>query len=241
MHCSLRRGSLAGALLLAVAALTAGPAASATATPEAESGPSTFRFWGYYTGSGTGWTFSPTGPDDAVPADGAVEGWRFAVSGAGGDPRPPRAAPDFADICADTPASAGSKRVAVVLDPGLATEAPDGEEPDAPRGACAVLDEDATGSDALAAVAAVRAEGGLVCAIETYPSSECGAPVELPVPRGSDAPVDLASAAEPADAGAQPAPEEEAASSFAGPLGVAVVVLLVTVLGTVAILRRRQG
>ena len=57
-----------------------------------------FRFWGYYQWTRGKWVVRQHGPDKVVPADGLVEGWRFAVGGK--NPRMPRAAGDFAaDLC----------------------------------------------------------------------------------------------------------------------------------------------
>src|SRR3954453_4735022 len=59
------------ALLLGVAAALLLPSGAADAAA--------YRYWGYYQLSGTTWQFAATGPDQTKPADGAVEGWRFAV------------------------------------------------------------------------------------------------------------------------------------------------------------------
>ncbi|MCF2435593.1 hypothetical protein LV779_17850 [Streptomyces thinghirensis] len=69
------------------------------------------------------------------------------------DAAQPRGAADFSSVCAKTPAEDGSKRVALVLDFGTASDAPSGENPPAPRTACARVSPDATTADALAAVA----------------------------------------------------------------------------------------
>lgn len=138
-----------------------------------------YRYWTYWQApvGAAAWAFSTQGPGTSVPADGAVEGWSFAVSteSAGSDDAP-ATLPDFADICDSTPVQLDSKRVALVIDPGPAALAPDGEVPPAPITTCIVIQADATGYDVLRSAATVRTGDGLVCAIGGYPAREC-APV----------------------------------------------------------------
>jgi hypothetical protein len=169
-------GLLAGLLLAGTVATTA----------QAEDG---YRFWGYYQWSGGQWAFSQKGSEAVVPADGAVEGWRYAVGGA--KPRLPRAAGDFEAICGKTPAETGKKRVALVVDPGTPEDAVSGETPGPATGTCVVTDPQATGAKILAAVAPVRIEKGLTCGIDGYPAKGCGDPVKnINVP-ATDNPVQL--------------------------------------------------
>src|SRR5688500_4258203 len=84
-----------------------------------------YRYWGYYTWTDGAWAFATKGPDQTAPADGAVEGWRFAVTTESGSPRVPRADGDFDAICTSTDPAAGKKRVAVVIDGGLSDDAPE--------------------------------------------------------------------------------------------------------------------
>ena len=161
-------------------------AGTVTTTAHAEDG---FRFWGYYQWSGGQWAFAQKGPDGVVPADGSVEGWRHAVGGA--NPRAPRAAGDFEKICGATPAEAGKKRVAVVIDPGTPADSPTGEAPPPASGTCVVTDVKSNGAKVLAAVKQVRIEQGLTCAIAGYPSKGCGGKVKnIKVP-ATDTPVQL--------------------------------------------------
>ena len=150
-----------------------------------------YRYWGYYTWTDGAWTFATKGPDETKPADGAVEGWRFAITTESGSPRVPRAAGDFEAICASTEAETGKKRVAVVVDAGLPDDAPEGATPPAPRGACALVDESASGAQVLAEVATARVENNLVCAIDAYPAQGCGEPVDIEPPATPDAQVAL--------------------------------------------------
>lgn len=138
-----------------------------------------YRYWSYWLRSGSGaWTYAQTGPAMHVPGDGSVEGWRFAVSKDAADKAvQPRGAADFAAICGGTPAEAGRKRIALVIDAGTAADAPDAKAtPPAPRTACARVPADASSADALAAVAKpLRYDSaGILCAIAGYPAAGCG-------------------------------------------------------------------
>ncbi|WBQ02736.1 SCO2322 family protein [Kribbella sp. CA-293567] len=167
---------LAGVLLAGTVATTA----------QAEDG---YRFWGYYQYAGGQWTFAQKGSEAVVPADGSVEGWRYAVGGT--KPRTPRAAGDFATICGATPAETGKKRVALVIDPGTPADSASGEAPPPATGTCVVTDLKATGAKVLAAVKPVRIEKGLTCGIGGYPATSCGDPVkDIKVP-ATDEPVKL--------------------------------------------------
>lgn len=182
-------------LLAVLAILVVGAATALPASAEA------FRYWGYYAASGDAWTFADAGSTETVPADGSVEGWRFAVTGEASE-RLPRAAGDFELLCGSTPAEDGSKRVGVVIDYGTADDAPDGDTVPAARGACAVVAEDATGSDVMTAVADLRlGEGGFICGIDGYPAEGCGDAVEGDAPTGEEEPVELELAAGAADDG----------------------------------------
>ncbi|KPL34259.1 SCO2322 family protein [Streptomyces anulatus] len=135
-----------------------------------------YRYWSFWDGNGKNWEYATQGPSLLRPDDGAVQGFRFAVSEDSGDAAQPRRAPDFGAICADTPAKDGQKRVALVIDPGTAADAPDGEKPPAPRTACAQVAPDASSAEALAAVAKpLRYDSSaMLCAISGYPKSGCG-------------------------------------------------------------------
>jgi hypothetical protein len=222
-------GLLAGFLLAGTVATTA----------QAEDG---YRFWGYYQWSGGQWAFSQKGSDVVVPADGSVEGWRYAVGGA--KPRVPRAAGDFQAICGPTPAETGKKRVALVIDPGTPADAVSGETPGPATGTCVMTDVKATGAKILAAVAPVRIEKGLTCGIDGYPAKGCGDPVKnINVP-ATDDPVQLQ--IKPA-VGATAAPASSTSSSstddgstpWTGIIIAAVVVVLLA--GGGLVLSRRRS
>ncbi|MFD4226651.1 SCO2322 family protein [Streptomyces sp. NPDC058545] len=218
----------AGALLLVLGAvLTVLGAGTAHAAG--------YRYWSFWEGKGTGWAYATQGPSLVRPDDGTVQGFRFSVSEDSQDSAKPRRAPDFAAICADTPAKDGTKRVALVIDPGTAADAPDGETPPASRTACAQVAEDASAAEALASVAKPLrySSEALLCAISGYPASGCGEQVS------GTGHADTTSQA-PASPSASAHPGSDRGGPSAGVLaGVAAVLLL----GVAAVVqaRRRRG
>ncbi len=155
-------------------AMAAGVLAIGTAMPAQASA---YRYWTYWQADDDSWTFATQGPATSVPVDGAVEGWRFAVttqSGAATDA--PRTPPAFDEICGSAPAEAGNKRIALVIDYGPAAIAPEGQAPPATMLSCVEAAEDASSFDVLQSVVAVQTDGGLICALDAYPQGEC-APV----------------------------------------------------------------
>jgi hypothetical protein len=141
-----------------------------------------YRYWTYWQGNGSAWQFATQGPATSNPLDGAVEGWRFAITGAAGGPEgQPSLNPTtaFADLCGSTPPMSGKKRIALIVDPGYASEAPEGEEPISALSTCVVADSDASGYDILRSQLPVRVEGGLVCGIGNYPAVECTPVIEV--------------------------------------------------------------
>ncbi|MFJ2098341.1 SCO2322 family protein [Streptomyces anulatus] len=159
-----------------VALLAALVAASAVLLGAGSAEAAGYRYWSFWDGNGKNWEYATQGPSLLRPDDGAVQGFRFAVSEDSGDAAQPRRAPDFGAICADTPAKDGQKRVALVIDPGTAADAPDEEKPPAPRTACARVAPDASSAEALASVAKpLRYDSSaMLCAISGYPRSGCG-------------------------------------------------------------------
>lgn len=135
-----------------------------------------YRYWSFWYQRDGAWTYATQGPSSAEPADGDVEGFRFSVSPDSKDGAKPRGPAGFGEICADTPARDGSKRVALVVDFGTAQDAPQGETPPNPRTACARIPEDGTAAEALVDVAKPLRYGSdaLLCAIAGYPASGCG-------------------------------------------------------------------
>lgn len=154
---------LAAALFLALAGT--GPARAAG-----------YRYWSFWDRDGDRWVYATEGPATALPSDGAVQGFRFAVSADSQDASRPRGTASFASVCARTPERDGMKRIALVLDFGTAADAPSGERPPAARTACARVPDDATTAEALASTAKpLRYDtNALLCAIAGYPQKGCG-------------------------------------------------------------------
>lgn len=167
----------------AVAAAVVMPTALAPALGQA----SAYRYWSYWLGTDAGWSFANVGPAFRVPADGTLDGWRFSVSGVEGN-HMPSFAPDFAAVCGETAAVEGRKRVAVVVDPGVAADAPEGEQPPGAWAMCVVAEQRATGYDVLRAAATVRAERGLICGIGGYPARGCADVTRDPEPTPTKSP-----------------------------------------------------
>ena len=232
---ALRAPARPAALLTLVALLAALFTALA---PAGAAHAAAYRYWGYYHLQSGKWAFAQTGPDKVTPKDGAVEGWRFAV-GDESSTRLPRATPSFEDICGATPAVAGKKRVGLVLDYGRPADAETGTPP-APAARCAVVDPQATGAEVLAAVASVRADKGLTCAIDNWPATGCGGEVKTvsAAAKAADTPVTIA-AAKKADAPA--AAKADSGTSTGTLLLIGVIVLVVLLVGGVAIRRRSRA
>jgi len=211
-------------LLVALTVLVVGAGIALPAQAQA------YRYWGSFAWEDGAWVFAQAGPTETVPDDGAVEGWRFAVADEQ-SVRLPRADGDFDTLCADTTAEDGSKRVGVVIDYGTAEDSPDGSTPPSARGACALVPEDANGTDVLTAVADLRVgDGGLICGIDGYPTDGCGDLVDGEAPSNQDEPVELELAAESTSG------DDTSWAPVA--LGVGVIVLVGT---TGILLARRRG
>ncbi|MVA75294.1 hypothetical protein GC722_04510 [Auraticoccus sp. F435] len=230
------------ALVLAVVALlSAAPSASAETA---------YRYWAYFTAEQGSWTAATTGPADVTPTEGSVQAMRFAVHGS--EARAPRTTPDFEAVCGDVAAPAEGARVAVLVDPGTAEDAPEGGTgPGTPTATCVLAAPGDTARDVFEAVAEVRDSDGLICALAGYPATGCGDPApasavgtdsevqfEVRPPVGfSEVPPSAAPSGDPAD-GTDPA--DDGASPGLITLGVVVAALL---LAAVAALlgRRRRG
>lgn len=236
---------LIGAALLA---LSLAPSANAAAA---------YRFWGYFQQKGDSWSFAQKGADQVKPADGSVEGWRFALAGQT-DTRAPRDMVTFKEICADTPAKDGTKRVGVVIDFGRAADAESGKPPK-PVAHCAQVPTKATGAQVLADVTDVRTGKGMTCGIGGWPAKGCGGEVkEVPAAaKAKDGKVDIAVAQQnPASdtaASATPAAGDEPAEGEEGEEGeeeeeeegspvpfVIAGVVIVVLLGAAAMIAKRR-
>ncbi|MGW7431041.1 SCO2322 family protein [Streptomyces sp. NPDC054861] len=236
-----RRSSAAAAVTAAAVAVLA----ASVATP-AHAGTG-YRYWSFWEGDGAGrWTYATLGPASARPADGAAIGFRFAVSQDTKDATRPSAAADFTRICAGTEEKPDTKRIAVVVDFGTAADAPGGETPPDPalKTGCARLHEDATGAEALAAVAKpLRYDSAaMLCGIEGYPAKGCGEQV-AGTPTSSGTGSETAGTAKPERTG--PTSSATAADGGAGndggpALGIAAGGAAVLVLGGAAVWKARR-
>ena len=202
-----------------------------------------YRYWNYFHLDNGSWAFSKVGAGEFVPEDGSVEGYRYGTSAtaAGIPPRADLAEVSFEAVCADEEASADQKRVAVLIDYGTDADA-EGATPPAPRGACAVVPNDATGQQVLETTAEVRAEGGLTCAIDGYPVQGCGVSVKnAKDPQEQNVAFELPASAE-ADADAASAETaEESDTGLVWPLvGVGLVVVVIAA-ATVGLNRRNKS
>ncbi|MFD6231504.1 SCO2322 family protein [Streptomyces sp. NPDC060232] len=176
--------ALALALGTVLALLAAAPALAAG-----------YRYWSFWDGAADGqWSYATQGPSLARPADGSVQGFRFAVSkDAAAEAAKPRAAADFEAVCGATAAVEGRKRVALVIDFGVQADAPSGEvaPQEAPRTACAQVAPEATTAEALAAVAKPLRynSAALLCAIAGFPQHGCGEQIaDTGAPKASGVP-----------------------------------------------------
>jgi hypothetical protein len=222
-------GTALAVLLVVASGLLAGAAPASAAS---------YRYWTYWQGTAGAWTFATAGPASLIPQDGSVEGWRFAVtSQSGGASDAPRAAPSFKDICGTVTPAAGNKAVALVVDPGPAQTAPDGQIPPPVLSTCVEIAADATGYQVLRSVVEVRTEKGLVCGVGGYPTGECAPAVELPsagsVALAPTGPTATPSTAEPLASTALP---KDAGTPWAT-IGVAAVIAL----GAGLVLWRRRA
>lgn len=232
---TLRPTVAALSLIIAVVAAVVLPAGAASAAA--------YRYWGFFQLQGSTWAFATKGPDQVTPPDGSVEGWRFAVAGES-DSRTPRASATFDQLCGSTAAESGKKRVGLVIDYGRAADAEEGTTPPAPTGKCAVVAPAATSAEVLAAVATVRAEKGLVCAVDSHPATGCGGEVKevSPEAKAADTPVQLAAATPSAGAsasGAAPATDSGSDSNVMTYAAIAVALAAATALVLAG--RRRRG
>jgi hypothetical protein len=133
-----------------------------------------YRYWGYFHLTKGAWAFAQTGPAQATPADGAVEGWRFAVADEA-SVRLPRTTPTFAALCSSTAPAAGSKRVGLIIDFGRPADSADGATPPVPKVTCVSVPVKASGSDVLVAGGAtLRLDKALSCGIDGWPATGCG-------------------------------------------------------------------
>jgi hypothetical protein len=169
------RASARVALCAVTLLLAAWPTAAAAEEP------GSYRYWAFWQRSTAGendekWSYATKGPSVLRPADGAVLGFRFALSEDSDDAGKPRGDVEFDAACERTEAKKDRKRVAIRIDFGTAADATGGARPPKARTACAQVAEDASAAEALAAVTKrLRYNSdALLCAIEGYPKQGCG-------------------------------------------------------------------
>ncbi|WP_462417358.1 SCO2322 family protein [Kytococcus sp. Marseille-QA3725] len=166
-----RIGREAARATVAALALTAPllTATSATADPGT-------RYWSTWSSTGTEWEVPEEGARTNVPADGSTVGLRYAMVPRNAEEgRSPRATPDFATACAQTPAEWGRKRVAVVVDHGRPEESATPREEGLPEVefTCASVASDATLERTIRESVEVEGSSGAVCAVDGHPSDGC--------------------------------------------------------------------
>ena len=201
-----------------------------------------FRYWGYYHLTNGAWAFSQTGAGQTVPADGSVEGWRFAVADASST-RPPRATQTFDTLCAGTPIKAATKRVGLVIDYGRRADSASGAQPPAARATCVSVPVKATGSDVLAVGSTLFLDKGLICTVDGWPAKGCGEKVD-PVPPAAASPdTSITLADQNVSAAASPAARSavDDSMSWRGPALAAGAVVLIVALGFAAWRRSRDA
>jgi len=176
---SLSKRSAAAAAAAAVVAVAAG---LAFLLPHADAEATSYRFWIYWTGGSGDWDFASQGASRR-PADGSVEGWRFAISEEVGSSATPRLSSSFQQICGSTEPVEGKKRVGLVIDFGTTADAPAGQTPpNGPVARCVVAPTTANGYEILASVTSLRVDAGMICGVAGYPTSGCGEAVKSPKP-----------------------------------------------------------
>ncbi|MGV1009887.1 MAG: SCO2322 family protein [Dermatophilaceae bacterium] len=230
-----RRGVLVVLAVVAAGLLALfGPAGSATAA--------NYQYWSYWQLTNGAWTFSQQGPQQTVPADGSVEGWRWAVDDGSGT-RTPRAKPTFEQLCAATTAGTGSKRVGVLIDFGREVDG-GGTTPQPPLLAtCAVVPTAATGADVLAGVASVRTDKSMVCGIQGFPATGCGGEVATltDAQKAADTPVALPSPTPtPISASSAATSSSGSSTSVVTVVAIGLAVVLVVVLLVMGSRRRNR-
>ena len=177
--------------MLALAAVL-GVAVPSLLAPAGTAHAASYRFWGYYQLTGTTWAFAQKGPAETTPKDGAVEGWRFAVSDEShsrASPGPPRLRRHLRQHRRQGRVQARGR--------GHRLRSPGGRRgrrhsPGA-AGRLRRRRHQASGAEVLATVASVRVDKGLTCAVNGYPATGCGAEVEK-VPaaaKAADTPVTI--------------------------------------------------
>lgn len=194
-----------------------------------------FRYWAFFDVKDGAYVASQVGVGEAVPADGATQGYRWAAPADFNKPNLPRAdlaEVTFEDVCGDTEPVDGEKRVAVVIDYGVEEDA-NGQELPEPEAACAQVPADATALQTLQDVAEVRTETGsfgpMLCGINGFPAQGCADEKTTTATPADAGPVDVSIAgagtgAAAGTSGDEGAEDDSNVAAYAG-LGVAILAL----------------
>ena len=234
------RGFAAGAAvaLASVTVLAAPPAQAADI----------YKYWGYFSVQDGAFVSQAKGPGGTTPKDGSVEAYRYAAPADFNNPNLPRAdlaVVTFEAVCGEAAAQASEKRVAVLVDYGVQSDAAEGETAPEPAAACAVVPAKATGLQTLqAAFPEIRTEdssfGPSVCGIQGYPATGClGTLAEAGTP-ADGAPVEFAIAGAETDGDANAPEKAEDDGDNALLLGVSGAVLAAIVAAGLLLQRRRS-
>ena len=213
-----------------------------TATPAAAD---TYRYWSYWNAADGAWSMAMTGGADRILNDGDVDGWRFGAFGLE-TTITPRTDADLVTLCpvlAAEEAAEGEIRVAVVVDPGTASVAPEGETPGDVIVSCLTLPAGTNGNQALEAAAEVRFDGGLICGVNGYPAGECGPKVDDAL-GSTEAQSEPAATVEVRDGtpAVLDAPQESTADETGGGVDLTTLLAIAAVaLGVILIVMRRRN
>ena len=242
------------ALLPLVTLLLAGFVSIGTA-PSAQAA-DVYRYWAYFTVKDGAFVAQQTGPAGSDPKDGDIEGYRYAAPANFEKPNLPRAdlgEVTFDAVCGDKTAEAGQKRVAVLLDFGVDSDAADGETPPEPEALCAVVDEKANGLQTLQAVAPeVRTQkssfGPLVCGISGYPATGCadvkapqGSPADGPAVEFTGLAGEESASPGSSDSDTSAASDSDSNDDSNAPLLIGLAVLVVAIVASGVVLQRRNA
>ena len=233
MRHSIRAAVMTSTVLAIVLAI--GSTAVMLALAPAARAETAYRYWTYWSVADGAWRFATIGPASAVPVDGSVEGWRFAITsaaGSAGDAPEANPATAFDSICGGTAAQPGVKRVALAIDFGILQDAPDGERYPVDISTCVVGEQGATGYELLRSITDVRVGDGLICGIAGYPLAECAELVEDRAPASTGMSTEGASPSILPEPGSLVTAAESAPS--AGPLITGLAVLVAAVIGLLA-------
>ena len=154
-----------------------------TFTPAIAATEKGWRYWGYFQAApgSDAWNYALTGPAGSTPKDGAVEGWKYSFSSDTVDTGNPTLKPNFKAVCSGVKAQSGMIRVAVVVDFGLRSIAPKGENVQQTIRQCVTIKSGSNGLDILNKVVPIRASSdGFVCGLNNYPAKECSTEITTP-------------------------------------------------------------